>query len=62
MPATRDESFEKCSLGSFPVQVKHLRVELVGELDDLLLGDVQRLRFEAVTYFQIVEVMLFHSG
>jgi hypothetical protein len=42
--------------------MKHLRIELVGELDDLLLGDVQRLGFEPVAHFYIVEVMLFHSG
>ena len=31
--------------------MKHLRIKLVGELDDLLFRYAQRLRFETIAYF-----------
>src|SRR5207237_10493521 len=40
VPATRNQSFQKCSLGVLPIQMKHLRIELVGKFDDLLLSDI----------------------
>ena len=41
-------------------KMKHLRIKLVGELDDLLFRHAQRLRFEPIAYFQIIEVALLH--
>ena len=43
-----------------PAKMKHLRIKLVGELDDLFYRHVQRLRFEPITCFQIVKIALFH--
>jgi hypothetical protein len=40
--------------------MKHLWIKLVGELDELFLRHVKRFRFEAITHFQVIEVMLFH--
>jgi hypothetical protein len=60
MPAARNQSFENGSLGAFAVEMKHLRVELVRELDKLLFRYVEPLRFKAVARFQIVEIMLLH--
>jgi hypothetical protein len=61
MPATRNQTLENCSLGTFTVEMKHLRIKFVGELDDLLLGDFERFGFKAIAYFQIIEVVFFHS-
>jgi len=60
MPAARNQSFENGSIGAFAVEMKHLRVKLVRELDKLLFRYVEPFRFKAVTCFQIVEIMLLH--
>ena len=62
MPAARDESFEKGSLCGLRIEMKHLRIEFVRELDDLLFGDAQRFGFKALADFEIVVIMLGHSA
>src|SRR4030081_1302816 len=39
MPAARDEAGERAGFGEYPVGVDRLRIELLGEADDVLLGD-----------------------
>src|SRR5438874_13465718 len=51
VPTAGDQAFENCSLSGFWTEMKHLRVKLVGELDELLLRYFQRFRFEPITYF-----------
>ena len=43
-------------------EMKHLRIKLVGKLNELLLRHGQRLGFEPVTHFQIIEVAFVHNG
>src|SRR5881392_1645511 len=61
MPATGNQAFENASLRTPPAKMKHLRIKLVGELDDLPYRHAQRLRFEPITCFQIVEITLLHD-
>ena len=61
VPATGNKSFENASLGAPPAEVKHLRIKFVSELDDLFYGHVQRLRFEPIACFQIIEITLLHD-
>src|SRR2546425_365573 len=62
VPAARNQTFENCSLSFLAAEMEHLRVKLVGELNELFLRHAKRLRFEAIAHFQVVEVMLFHCG
>ena len=62
MPSARHQPFEDAALGRFPVEMKHLRIKLMGKLDDLLLAYWQGLRFKARAYFQIFKIALVHKG
>ena len=61
MPAARNQAFKNCSLGASAIEMKHLWIKFMGELDYLLLRHFKRFGFEAIAHFQIIEVMLFHS-
>ena len=60
IPAARDQTFENRSLCTFAVQVEHLRIKFVCELDQLLFRHLAPVGFKPVTRFQIVEVMVLH--
>src|SRR5207237_10030515 len=62
MPPACNQSFEDCSLGGFPTEMKHLWIKLVSELDKLFLRHVLRFGLQAIADFQIIEVMLLHSA
>jgi hypothetical protein len=40
VPAARDQPFINCSLSGFAVEMKHLWIKLVSELNELLLRHV----------------------
>ena len=40
--------------------MKHLRIKFVCELNDLFHCHFERFRLEAITHFQIIEIVLFH--
>jgi len=46
VPSRCCQTLENCSLGSFIVQMKRLRIELGSELLDIIFGDLDRLTFE----------------
>ena len=61
VPATGNQPFENASLRTSSAKMKHLRIELMGKLDKLFFRHPQRLGFEPVTRFQIIEIALLHD-
>src|SRR6266568_935725 len=60
MPAACNQTFKNCSLGTFTVEMKHLRIKLAGELDHLLLRYFKRFGLKTIAHFQIIEAELLH--
>jgi hypothetical protein len=61
VPPTGNKSFENRPLRTPAAEMEHLRIKLVSEFDELFLCHAQRVRFEAITDFQILEISLLHN-
>ena len=62
MPAAGNQSLENRSFRAPSAEMKHLRIKLVGEFDELFFRHGQRFGFEPVTRFQIIEVTFVHHS
>ena len=60
MPAARNQSFENRSLSAFAIEMKHLRVKFVRELDQLFFVHLEQFGAKAIAHFQIVKIALIH--
>src|SRR5207244_13200439 len=59
MPAACSETFKNWSLGAVTVVMKHLRIKLAGELDELLLGYFKRFAVKTIAHVDILLAVLF---